>query len=130
MTKTIEQLEAELTAMSLEQTMRKLAEKSNRELNRKLAELTKPVERGQPRIVCAAVLTEHGLVLGPRHYDDTMHNNLIFIQQEVEDAVQGFVDQFGVFHDRKAAFKIAQRAKQILHPSTYPTDELYSENLY
>jgi len=85
------------------------------------------------RIVCAAVKFKDGLIVGPRHYDDVMraqYHAFGFTATE-DDGVQGFIDQFGTFHDRKAAFVIAQRQDQIRHKSGHPdSKELFSEDLY
>jgi len=98
----------------------------------------------QKRIVCAACkfTLEYGneeIVLGARHYDKRMHATLDIVHQSWEEArwkpeeiIQGFIDQFGDFHDRKEALAIAEAAGQIgvYRPKTAPKDELFSEDLY
>ncbi|HHC1760037.1 TPA: hypothetical protein ACN7E6_005248 [Klebsiella pneumoniae] len=53
-----------------------------------------------------------------------------FIKRESE--VQGFIDQFGVFMDRKEALQVAREAGQlnIARIKTWPDNELFSEDLY
>lgn len=87
----------------------------------------------KPRIVCAAMVNKGGLLIpSPRHFDRTCHALLdeMGLVGKNCDWEQGFIDQHGKFYDRKAAYKIAVENNQIIRPSTYDTDELYSENLY
>lgn len=92
------------------------------------------------RVVCAANWYESKsggdfiVFTGVRHYCHLMRQN---ISQFIElinkrSEVQGFVDQFGVFMDRKEALKVADEAGQlnIARPKTWPKDELFSEDLY
>jgi hypothetical protein len=46
--------------------------------------------------------------------------------------VQGFIDQYGVFMDRKEAYAVASAAGQIntRRPKGYPEYMLFSEDLY
>ena len=94
----------------------------------------------QIRIVCAALRLPHGddylLVLGPRHFCETsikqMHAHALPAGSWAH-AEQGFIDQFGNFHDRCAAWKIAAAANQILYRCGGDSADggtLYSENLY
>jgi len=49
-----------------------------------------------------------------------------------ESEIQGFVDQYGVFMDRKEALQVAKEAGQlnIARIKTWPDNELFSEDLY
>lgn len=93
----------------------------------------------QRRVVCAA--NQYGCTLGGvlqfigvRHFCPLMRQNM----QSWSDVlirtteVQGFVDQFGVFMDRKEALMVAKEAGQlnIARLKTWPDDELFSEDLY
>ena len=88
------------------------------------------------RIVCAAIRhpVTGALVLGPRHYDSTMHEQIrAIIGQDGEYdgwriCDQGFIDQFGRFHNRYDAMDIARFQGQLRNDSQ--CDELYSEDLY
>lgn len=84
------------------------------------------------RVVCAALLVNDHLVCGPRHYDAVMHAQLKLIDEPYSSAnvVQGFVDQFGMFMDRREARKVATEAGQIIRQCGRDEEELYSENLY
>jgi hypothetical protein len=87
----------------------------------------------QPRIVCAAIVNDEGIIIpSPRHFDRTCHALLEEADLSGRNCnwVQGFIDQHGKFHNRKEALIIAKTNNQITRPSEYETDELYSENLY
>lgn len=85
------------------------------------------------RIVCAANKYGPVIIIGIRHYDRFMLARLD-IQSDLIDKtleVQGFVDQFGKFYNRKEAFIIAKRENQIIGTCGNPdSEELYSEHLY
>jgi hypothetical protein len=91
------------------------------------------------RVVCAAIRKQGMLVLGPRHFDETMHRcirQMKLAEDFFIDAEQGFVDQFGAWLSRMAAWDVAVREGQILNlvdgqkgRSGGPY-QLYSENLY
>lgn len=96
-----------------------------------------PVKR---LIVCAANkihINETGktlVICGARHWDPTMHAQADAIKAaghtlkySIED--QGFIDQFGDYHDRKDAWLIAEKHGQIAHDVSSP-GTLFSENLY
>ncbi len=92
-------------------------------------------------VVCAANRNEYGdIILGARHYDHLMHTQIEYnvdhtglkrwLKCNVE---QGFIDQFGVFMDRKEAWKVAMAADQIRYRCGGDNTDggtLYSENLY
>ena len=96
-------------------------------------------EKLQRRVVCAANRYECTLggvliFVGVRHFCPLMRQNM----QSWGDTIirntetQGFVDQFGVFMDRKEALSVAKDAGQlnISRLKTWPDDELFSEDLY
>ena len=91
----------------------------------------------EKRIVCAAIMNGDGeIITSARHYDPLMHKQ-IEASKNIEawtgkrsEIIQGFIDQFGTFYDREDALIIARLANQIIRPSTYETNQLYSENLY
>ena len=96
-------------------------------------------ELAQKRIVCAACKNGEHVVLGARHYDRLMNTAIDILEDSVltedwkgQDAVQGFIDQFGKFHDRKEALAIATAAGQVgvYRDKCWPEDELFSEDLY
>ena len=86
-----------------------------------------------PRIVCAAIRHRDGrIVCGPRHFDQTMANTLEQLPDPMDwhDAAQGFVDQFGNFLTRWAAWDIAEQRNQIVRCLDWFPGELHSEHLY
>lgn len=95
---------------------------------------------GKPVIVCAATKfifndeIEPVIICSPRHWDITMHKLYQILDEYVlaikTDEVQGFVDQFGVFYDRKDAYRIALENNQIVRTVGGDNGVLYSENLY
>lgn len=90
----------------------------------------------QRRVVCAACLFDKGVVLGARHFDTRMHEACKDLYGSERYAnlvdVQGFVDNHGLFMDRKEAWIVAEAAGQILYPDIGggSTGTLYSEHLY
>ena len=86
------------------------------------------------RIVCAAMLMEDGSIIpGVRHYSPEMRDILFKIYGEkyhLKVKEQGFIDQFGCFHNREVAWKIAEQKRQIIRLTGAPSGTLYSENLY
>ena len=87
------------------------------------------------RVVCAAILVNDHLVCGPRHFDATMRVHLDLIDEPYSSAnvAQGFIDQFGVFMDRKEAMQVAKDAGQpidIERGCGGDETTLYSEGLY
>jgi histidinol phosphatase-like PHP family hydrolase len=87
------------------------------------------------RVVCAAIRAADGeLLIGIRHYSADMHNQMSkrsdgdkFYHRGGRN--QGFVDQFGVYMDRREAFDVAMKAGQIINMNAC-THELYSEGIY
>ncbi len=94
----------------------------------------------QPRIVCAAVKSQDGVIVAsPRHMDQIARNTIRelvgceSVRQWSEGSEQGFLDQFGTYYNRTEAWKIAEAAGQILRRcggDTANGGTLYSENLY
>jgi hypothetical protein len=90
------------------------------------------------RIVCAACLYSDGiLIIGPRHGDKVMQSQYgEYIEKMCDDTIkvkQGFIDQWGLFLDRRQAWLVANRQLQIIHRFGDYRDEwhtLFSENLY
>ncbi|WP_368755048.1 hypothetical protein [Klebsiella oxytoca] len=92
------------------------------------------------RVVCAANQYESKIggnplvFIGVRHYCPIMRHSISQLLSVIDRAteVQGFVDQFGVFMDRKEALKVAKEAGQlnVARIKTWPDDELFSEDLY
>lgn len=87
--------------------------------------------RSNQRVVCSAIRKNGKIILGPRHYDKTMHEQ---INQQIDKdwkcAEQGFIDQFGTFLTRGEAHKIAFENGQIIRRCGGDDNRLYSENLY
>lgn len=87
----------------------------------------------QRRVVCAANrhLDTNVLVIGPRHYDETMHKHIAQLGYRHHPMEQGFIDQHGDFLSREEALIVARAANQIRVKSGDPdSDELFSEDLY
>lgn len=101
--------------------------------------MTAHAEAASPprRIVAAANRHDNGaIVVSARHFDTLMHAQISARREPRESwrtSQQGFIDQFGEFHDRQTAWQLALAAQQIrrrcggddAHGGT-----LYSENLY
>lgn len=96
-------------------------------------------ERSNPCIVCAANRMPDGtMFIGARHWDELMcaqadrYVKLNGLEDhEVGEAEQGFMDQWGHFLTRRAAWFIAEQNGQILHRGPgYNGPDLFSENLY
>lgn len=111
------------------------------------------VQLADPRIVCSCNIIIIGpdgkeyRLIGVRHFDGVMHaqlNNLIamwteqgYVAEDKKrlwshncDSQQGFIDQFGNYHDRKSAWAIAVAANQIYRHIPGTENWLNSENLY
>lgn len=90
----------------------------------------------QRRVVCAALKAQGSLVIGPRHYDHTMHEQIDVRVYSGEDrswwrvADQGFVDQWGTFMTREEAWAVATAARQVLYGPHLPGGQLDSSDLY
>jgi len=72
--------------------------------------------------------------MSARHFDLAMHSvcQKVFGDQPYGQCEQGFIDQRGVFMDRKEAFLVARAAGQInvRREKSSPADTLFSEDLY
>ena len=94
-------------------------------------------------IVSAANKVEAGgqefVVLGIRHYDKIMQDNLCLIEKlygQTKETSQGFITNKGRFVDRNEGMNIAVQSGQIRrlvgsqNTTNLNSSELYSENLY
>ena len=84
-------------------------------------------------VVCAANSYDGLIICGARHYDTIMCKQIKAFNDGFNfEAVQGFIDQWGVFMDRKEALQVATDAGQInvRRPKGLPLTELFSEDLY
>lgn len=92
-------------------------------------------------IISAAIQHPHFkdlIICGVRHYDKIMTGVLSNLGEEFHECrwEQGFVDAYGVFHNRKDAWKIAEwhwQIDRLVGDQSWEdesTHELYSENLY
>ena len=89
--------------------------------------ITKP----QQRVVCAACKKGLHIVLGARHFDDRMREQMKRTDEDWAGAHQGFINQFGEFLTREQAFTIAMNAGQEIDIERNRSDHvLYSEGLY
>ena len=94
-----------------------------------------------PRKIVAAAQRFHGYILvGVRHFDPLM-NATLDLSTEINELYHkslrdssleaGFVDQWGVFVDRKEALAIVLASGQPFYPNRNGcTDELYSEGVW
>ncbi len=96
-------------------------------------------DKPQRRVVCAANRYDCNVgcwvvFIGVRHYCPIMRQNMQSYEDMLirESEIQGFVDQYGVFMDRKEALQVAKEAGQlnIARIKTWPDNELFSEDLY
>jgi hypothetical protein len=90
---------------------------------------------GRRRVVCAANQHEEYTLLGPRHWGPEMRKTakLLPFDAHAVEWSQGFIDQRGVWMDRREAWKVAEAAGQILYRcggDTTAGGTLFSENLY
>jgi hypothetical protein len=86
-------------------------------------------------IVCAANKKGDIIVAGARHWDSVMRNTIGALKEsrlsKLKRWEQGFIDQFGRFHSRKAAMKfIAVNNQPFNKERNGNGDDLYSEGLY
>lgn len=96
------------------------------------------VEHNKGRfVVCAALIHGGTIICGPRHFDKVMCDQIEALEYGLAPGdgshwEQGFVDQYGVFMDRKEALQVATDAGQInvRGPKTHPETQLFSEDLY
>ncbi len=97
------------------------------------------MDKAKRRVVCAAIRhAPSGLIVaGARHFDSIMRAQLKacgLIGQNHADLEQGFIDQWGTFMTRRAAFAVARRAGQEINAERnggfHARKELCSEGLY
>ena len=93
------------------------------------------MEKATPRIVCAANKCLDMIAVGPRHFDKVMQRQIAFYGSlwKKDKVEQGFIDQFGTFHNRHDSWIIAEAAGQIWRRcggDTIDDGRLFSENLY
>jgi len=88
-------------------------------------------------VVCAANECEGKIVLGVRHFDKLMCDQIESLGRNgwnpmPEKWRQGFIDQHGVFMDRVEALEVAINAGQVntRRPKGQPENILFSEDLY
>lgn len=87
--------------------------------------------RSQPRIVCAAIRNNAGdVIIGIRHFDLGMHEQIKKSSSCWIINEQGFIDQFSNFYTREEAWKIASEADQIIRRCHGDEGKLFSENIY
>lgn len=89
------------------------------------------------KIVCAANRYKDFYLLGARHYDPLMISQASFVGIEAlriyagDDYEQGFIDQYGTFHSRENAMKIAKAQNQVNTTDRNRCEsDLFSEDLY
>lgn len=85
-------------------------------------------------VVCAANKSKvtGRIICGARHWDSVMRSHCVVdskIEYEWKAPDQGFIDQHGVWMDRKEALAVATAAGQIKHKHGVST-LLFSEDLY
>jgi hypothetical protein len=89
-------------------------------------------------VVCAACRFGNIIICGARHFDIVMQSQLYAMQgvyMPVFSSMwnQGFIDQYGVFMDRKEAMQVAKKAGQEIDIELGcrgDSKTLYSEGLY
>lgn len=87
----------------------------------------------KPWIVCAAIKRNGTIICGARHWDMIMRLQVInYPKSKGSEWEQGFIDQFGFFHNRKEAMKIVKESGQPFNAERNggSAEELYSEGLY
>jgi hypothetical protein len=75
------------------------------------------------------------LILGLRHWDQKMHNQVKIIQRtyptlDTKKTIQGFVDGYGTFLTREEAWKRATLTGQLDNYKGHNPGVLFSEDLY
>ena len=83
-------------------------------------------------VVCAANKYGEYIVLGARHHDTLMNQQIELSYIDTDDGcIQGFIDQWGIFMDRFESLAVATAAGQInTRRPKNPGDWLCSEDLY
>jgi len=94
------------------------------------------IEKPQSIIVCAACMYKDLLVCGARHFDSVMMRQIHATKENLLPEYgtmwgQGFIDQFGIYHDRDQAMKIVIASGQSFNIERNGDDmRLFSEGLY
>ena len=82
-------------------------------------------------VVCAAILVGDVVVCGARHCDKVMRKQAEAMGIKLNNAQQGFIDQFGDFLTREEAMKIVKQNGQSFNIERNRGDSvLFSEGLY
>lgn len=91
-------------------------------------------DRPARSVVCAANKYGDLVFTGVRHYCPVMVFNMaaydIRALSQQHGEVQGFIDQFGVFMDRKEAAIVAKESGQLARYGNFVPEVLFSEDLY
>ncbi len=91
------------------------------------------IEKPQSIIVCAACKFDTVILCGARHWDTVMREQFKVITSALHACrfEQGFIDQFGNFHNREAALQIVLASGQPYNRNRNGSDtELFSEGMY
>jgi len=91
-------------------------------------------DRPARSVVCAANKYGDLVFIGVRHFCPVMQFNMrthdIPGLRRTRGEVQGFIDQFGVFMDRKEAAIVAKESGQLARYGDNFPEVLFSEDLY
>ena len=91
-------------------------------------------DRPSRSVVCAANKYGDLIFVGVRHFCPVMVFNMrdqdIPALRKERGEVQGFIDQFGVFMDRKEAAIVAKESGQLARYGDVFPEVLFSEDLY
>lgn len=91
-------------------------------------------DRPDRSVVCAANKYGDLVFIGVRHFCPVMRFNMrdhdIPALRQERGEVQGFIDQHGVFMDRREAAKVAHESGQLARYGDNIPDILFSEDLY
>ena len=96
-----------------------------------------------PVVVCSAIKRDNIIILGARHFDPIMRDQLTRSNLDYKGWELGFIDQRGNFLTRKEAWIVADKQGQIRRSTGWEHNEyhprpdgvgddglLFSENLY
>ncbi len=105
-------------------------------VNRPVPKPDKPIRM----VVCAANRYGPMMVLGPRHFDPTMHAHIALHKALMKHpemsrnrwsiSEQGFIDQWGIFMTREEAWVVALAAGQVRYGPHLSGGRLDSSDLY
>ena len=89
------------------------------------------IEKPQAVVVCAACRMGKHIVLGARHFDAPMRQQMSNTSCNWKLAEQGFINQFGEFLTREEAVKVVHESGQQTRTEKAKIgDALFSEDLY